>query len=444
MAIFLLLLFSAPLFFFKLGATSLTSWDEAWYASIARDFLENPDILRIFWNGSRFVDHPTLGPVLIAVNFLLMGISEFSARFSGAVSGLATLGVLYLLGKELFNRPVGFLAALALLSSPWFLYRARSGNLDIPLVFFFVLSFYLAVKASKEKKFLLTMSVSLSLLFLTKLVIGFTIVPSVIYIFWKSKIPHKLVLKYFLISLTPFSIWFLIQLLEVSGFLERFLQISAPGVAVQSSLVENLKLFKLYLHSGIGRWFWPTVLVIFLALLLKVRKAYPIVLFALMFSLPFLFSPKGQIWHLIPLFPFLVLNLVGVGHIVIQKLFKDTVVVFLLLSVPIVFVASGQIIRNWNEFVDIEGYVSDEAILSLEAGKYMEKFYIDDDFDPVAAFYSGREVEQILTGTLENLFNGDEPFVLITYQWRLDQSGIKENQYKVLKKDRDKILLLKE
>ena len=78
-----------------------------------------------------------------AIKILLLGISEFAARVPSAILGMLTLFVTYLLGKELFNRAVGFSSALALSSASWFLYRARSGNLDVFLTFFFVLTIFI-------------------------------------------------------------------------------------------------------------------------------------------------------------------------------------------------------------------------------------------------------------------------------------------------------------
>src|SRR3989344_2144571 len=113
LAIFLLL-FLSPLFFYKLGQSSLISFDEAWYADIARNILKSGDTINLTWNGRSFNDHPPAGFWLTALSYLIFGASEFSARFSSALLGLSTLITTYFLGKKLFNRVIGFASAIAL------------------------------------------------------------------------------------------------------------------------------------------------------------------------------------------------------------------------------------------------------------------------------------------------------------------------------------------
>src|SRR3989344_7129093 len=180
----LLILLSFPLFFYKLGQSSLVSFDEAWYAGIAKNILIKGNPFTLEWNGTAFTDHPPLGFWLMAISFAAFGINEFSARFVQASLGLSTLIIVYFLGKELFNKTIGFISGIALASSPWFLFRARSGNLDAILTFFFILSLYLSVSSSRNKKYLTPLGLSLVFLFLTKSLIPFIILVPIWIIFW--------------------------------------------------------------------------------------------------------------------------------------------------------------------------------------------------------------------------------------------------------------------
>src|SRR5687768_4222941 len=117
--IFLIFL-TSPLFFYKLGDSSLVSWDEAWYGGIARNILQSGNIFHLQFNDKYYFDHPPFGFSLIAGSQKIFGINEFGTRFTPALCGLLTLVVVYLLGKQLFSRSVGFLSALSLLSAPWF------------------------------------------------------------------------------------------------------------------------------------------------------------------------------------------------------------------------------------------------------------------------------------------------------------------------------------
>src|SRR3989344_7214231 len=182
----LLIFLSAPLFFYKLGQSSLVSFDEAWYGDIARNIIKNKDLINLKFNGNAYLDHPPAGFWLIAASENFFGANEFGVRFAPSLSGLFCMLILYLLCNKLFSRSVGFAAALSLPSAFWFLFRARSGNLDVILTFFFLLTIYFSILASKEKKFLLPWSIALSYLILTKTLIPFTILPALLIIFWKS------------------------------------------------------------------------------------------------------------------------------------------------------------------------------------------------------------------------------------------------------------------
>ena len=100
----LLLLLFIPLFFYKLGQTSLLSWDEAWYAEISRNVLKSGDLLNLVWNNMPFSEKPPGQFWIEALTFKFFGVSEFSARLPSAISGLLSLLVIYLIGKSFISK----------------------------------------------------------------------------------------------------------------------------------------------------------------------------------------------------------------------------------------------------------------------------------------------------------------------------------------------------
>ncbi len=64
---------------------------------------------------------------LVALAFRLLGAETWSIRLVSALVGVFTVVVLYFLGRELFSRPVGFLAAFALATSYWHVSVSRLG-----------------------------------------------------------------------------------------------------------------------------------------------------------------------------------------------------------------------------------------------------------------------------------------------------------------------------
>jgi 4-amino-4-deoxy-L-arabinose transferase-like glycosyltransferase len=446
--------FLSPLYFYKLGQSSLVSWDEAWYGAIARNILNSGNLLIMSWNGAVYSDHPPAGFWIIALSESIFGMDEFGVRAGSAIFGLAGLLITYLLGRELFSKTAGFASALALSSTYWYISRSRSGNLDIFLTVFFVLTIYLAVKSSKNPRFLLPFAASFGLLVLTKSLIPLTIIPALIIIFLGSKIKIKEIIKplaAFLLITLP---WFVTQYIYDPPVFYKYFKTGTPGVGQKTDYMENFNQIKEYLHFGVGKWFWPGVLGVLAGPLTLNKALIALSVFCLSFFAPFVLSEKGQLWHLIPLYPFMILSFFGFiqvsSDIVSKKLLKNFSKQITMLTVAVMIVFSGylswmQIKRSWYEFIDIPRYISDEAILSKKAAEYPYKFYIDgSDFTPAAYFYSDKKVGKIWDEGLKPLFESGEKFVLITHQWRLDKFNIKPGEYKLIATDRDKILVVRE
>ena len=181
---------------------------------------------------------------------------------------------------------------------------------------------------------------------------------------------------------------------------------------------------------------------IFLGLLTRQKRFVILSTFFLTFFIPFIFSAKGHIWHLIPLHPILILTFFGMAYIVLRRFVKQELIILVLFLCLAGTISILQTRRSFYEFIDVPRFISDEAILSKEAGKYTERLYIDGDFLPAAIFYSEKQVEQIERDKLSGLFKDKNPVLVITYQWQLDGIGVKKDQYQVLKTDRDKMLIL--
>ncbi len=439
--IFLLTL-TIPLFFYKLGQSSLGSWDEAWYGDVARTLVKTGDLFHLKFNGYTFYDQPPGGIWITATFFKLFGISELTARLSSAILGLFSLYLIYILGKVLFNRLVGLGSAFALGSSFWFLSRARSGNLDIPLVFFLLLTLYLAIKASQNRKFFIPFCISFAFALITKSLLSFAILPSLVIIFWGSK---KYKIKDFFIflfsALFLYVVWLVQLYLQDPFLLYRHFFLSLRGSTLQNNFFHSFQLSQNYLHNGIGKWYYPGILGLLIGLFLRQKRFLILIVFFISYSMPFLFSKEVQIWHLIPLYPFLILMFFGGIYVIFSKLSRKFAYVFILSFA--IYYSFIQFRAAWYQFIDIPPYISDEDILSREAAKYEGKIVIDGDFDPAGAFYSGRAVRKLLDPSLKHFIDTQDNFLLITNTWRLEGQKIDPKTYEIIKQDRDKVLVRK-
>ena len=360
----------------------------------------------------------------------VFGVNEFGARAASAFAGLVTIALVYVLGKQIASNAVGLISSLALLSSPWFTARSRSGNLDIFLTLFFVLSFVLAFKARKNKKYFYPLGITLGLLFLTKTLVPFTIAPALLFLF----INYSTYQPALIISLLFFTTWFLTQAFTYPQFILHFLQIGFPTGKIKTSFMFNLLQTKSYLHYCIGLIFRPLILLFPVSFLTKDFQIFSLIIFTGTFLLPSVLSPKTQIWHLIPVLPFLIIVAISALH-KHRRLFAT-------ISTVIISISITQIFKNWHEIINVPAYISDEAILSKEAGKYPQTLYIDDQFIPAAVFYSGKNVTNLQYPQVYQYWKFSQPVLLITYQWRLEKENISSSKYTLLKSDRDKVLVL--
>jgi len=460
----ILFAFSLPLFLYNLGGFSLIDFDEAWYAEIARNILINHQPFLLSFNQAPYLDHPPAGFIIIALSFLVFGVSEFSARFPSAILGFASVILTYLIGKNLFNSAVGIGGGVMLLSSVWFILRARSGNLDAVFIFFYLLTFYCAVKVKNNYKWIYLAAASFALANLTKSAIALTLIIPIIFLFRIYKI--KLKIKEIIISAVVFLIilapWLIINYQNFGfGFLKHTYDV---GFRSQARMMPNLaeigsSLTFLYLHFGIREWFYPAIISLIGALLFifKNRLLIPVYIWILILLTGFLTNAKTEIWHLIPLYPILGLLIAffffQIAALFMGKLFKISTsrsikVASLITIISFVVFASKQVYEFKNEVKLFDREKSGLAQTAKMAQGLPEQLYLDGEFFlPQATFYSQKTV--ILAKgqgpPIDNLIGivnfGPKPFLLLTELWRLETDDIDKTKYEILSEYKGYVLI---
>lgn len=149
----LTLLFGIAFFQF-LGRIPLLEPDEARYAEIPREMLERSDFITPFLNYVKYFEKPPLLYWLNAASFSLFGRNEFAARFFTALSGLLCVLLTYFIGRKIFGRREGLLAALVLGTSVGFVAQARMNIIDMLLTLCMsaTLGFFLLAIQEGEKR----------------------------------------------------------------------------------------------------------------------------------------------------------------------------------------------------------------------------------------------------------------------------------------------------
>ncbi|MBI3595701.1 MAG: glycosyltransferase family 39 protein [Nitrospirae bacterium] len=173
------------LFFYQLGAVPLFDLDEAIYAETAREMVETGNWLTPQFNYSPDFDKPILLYWFMGVAFKTFGLSEFSARLTSAVFGLALLVVTYGLTRWVAGPRAGLLAMLILASSLEMVVISHAALTDMLLVFFVtatLASFYMLCKTERAI-WVIGVYLAASLAVLTKGPVGLVLPGLTIFLF---------------------------------------------------------------------------------------------------------------------------------------------------------------------------------------------------------------------------------------------------------------------
>lgn len=156
--------------FLNLGANTIWTPNEAFYAEAVREMHEQHNYLDIYYNYEPRLRKPPVTYWLPALSTAFLGNSEFALRLPTALCALGTVILTFLLGCRIHNRATGFLAALAQAFSLQFVGNARYASPEVPLSFFFALTLFCLYEGYHKRSALLSVVgyLALTLTVLTK------------------------------------------------------------------------------------------------------------------------------------------------------------------------------------------------------------------------------------------------------------------------------------
>ncbi len=166
--ILILIIVASVIFLFNLGAGSLSSWDEAFYAQVSREMHDSGNWIDLTWGGQPWYDKPPLYMWVTAFFYGLFGVNEFSARLFSALAGIGLVFTVYLLSSKLFSKRTGILSAIMAMSTFHILWIARMGTLDVVFTLFTALSIYTFIKREDKPFYLVFAFMWFGLAFMTK------------------------------------------------------------------------------------------------------------------------------------------------------------------------------------------------------------------------------------------------------------------------------------
>lgn len=105
---YIVALIGALLFIPFLGQVHLFDWDEINFAESAREMMVSGNYFQVQVNFQPFWEKPPLFFWLQVLSMKVFGVNEFAARFPNALCGIATLLVVFHIGRKIFNTRMGY------------------------------------------------------------------------------------------------------------------------------------------------------------------------------------------------------------------------------------------------------------------------------------------------------------------------------------------------
>ncbi len=112
------------------------------------------EFISIYSHSQYFANqHPPLVALIYGSVMKFLGIDLLIARLVSLVFCIGIVWLTYLCGRELFDGQTGLLSAAILMTFPLIMRLGTVAMLDIPVTFFFLVSFYLFLSLSKKPSF---------------------------------------------------------------------------------------------------------------------------------------------------------------------------------------------------------------------------------------------------------------------------------------------------
>ncbi len=143
---------AAVVFLTGLGGTRLWDDDETFFAQTAREMFERGDLVVPMFNQTLFAHKPPFMYWMMIGAYHVFGVTEFASRLPSAVFGIASVLLVWRLGRILYSPRAGFWAGIILATSLNYVVISRAATCDAELVVFCTLPLYLFVRGTASRK----------------------------------------------------------------------------------------------------------------------------------------------------------------------------------------------------------------------------------------------------------------------------------------------------
>ena len=148
------------------------------------------------------INQPPLGFYIEGLFFKGVGASVYNGTILVTLLGLGSTVIIYKIGKELYSKPTGLVAAALFALSPWELVLSRSFLIDAQCLFFSLLCLYVGLLAIRKGsiKLSLVSGIFFASALLTKDFAAFILIPLLLFLLYSK--PKKI--RLFLSQVTAF------------------------------------------------------------------------------------------------------------------------------------------------------------------------------------------------------------------------------------------------
>ncbi len=331
-ALALCLLLALYIVFYNLGKAPFDNWDEAWYAEVTKQILRTKEFIVLNWNHQTWLDKPPLYMWVSAFFSSIFGLSEFSIRLTSALSGLSIISMVLIYSYRNYGILPSLLAFSSIALNNVFIWRTRSGNIDVFVTLLIFISYFLMINKNRHKYILL--GLIFALIYLTKA--SLVLFPLSIFILHEVLFERKNILKNYpsylklalVLCILP-GIWLLLGYLKVGpDFINYYLFKSDQGVSSIDLTRYNSSYVNYMYYSLQRRFFWVLLIGAAFALLkIKNSKHFLLLLFAFLLLFQLSFTTRSNNWYLIPAMPFWSILIAYGTYNVINKFRKNLIVV---------------------------------------------------------------------------------------------------------------------
>lgn len=235
--------FLAVLWLATLAGRPLFNPDEGRYAEIPREMLSSGDWIVPRLNGLAYIEKPPLLYWAGALSYRLLGPSAFSARLYSALTALAGIALVWMVGRRLWSEAAAWRAAAVLCGMLMFVALGQVLTLDMSLTFYMTSSlagFLIAQTAARPKPWMLWAWAAAALGVLTKGVIA-------------AAIPAAVLALYSVYS-RDFAPW---RRLHARWGLPLFLVITLPWHWLAARRLDDFLQFY-FVHEHLARYLTPS------------------------------------------------------------------------------------------------------------------------------------------------------------------------------------------